>query len=98
MGHMPFRYLAEIIPPADTAVEAFETVVGEEEEEAEVCNSQYLYTNFKINRECFLLEFCQGHGDGPTCSFRQRTEGQLLGEILNKSGLFTLFVTISHRA
>ena len=34
---MPFsRYLAEIIPPADTAVEAFETVPDEEEEEAEV--------------------------------------------------------------
>ena len=32
-----FRYLAEIIPPADTAVEAFETVVGgEDDEEAEV--------------------------------------------------------------
>ena len=31
------RYLAEIIPPADTAVEAFETVVGgEDDEEAEV--------------------------------------------------------------
>ena len=34
---MPFfRYLAEIIPPADTAVEAFETVPDDEEEEAEV--------------------------------------------------------------
>ena len=30
---MPSRYLAEIIPPAYTAVEAFEAVVGEEEEE-----------------------------------------------------------------
>lgn len=28
-------YLAEIIPPADTAVEAFETVVDEEEEDTE---------------------------------------------------------------
>ena len=33
---MSSRYLAEIIPPADTAVEAFETVDDEEEEEAEV--------------------------------------------------------------
>ena len=33
---MSSRYLAEIIPPAFTAVEAFEAVVGEEEEEAEV--------------------------------------------------------------
>ena len=33
---MSARYLAEIIPPAYTAVEAFEAVVGEEEEEAEV--------------------------------------------------------------
>ena len=42
---MSTRYLAEIIPPADTAVEAFETVVDEEEEEAEV----EILTTFQIN-------------------------------------------------
>ena len=42
------RYLAEIIPPADTAVEAFETVVDEEEEEAEV---GIMSSTFQIKKE-----------------------------------------------
>ena len=46
------RYLAEIIPPADTAVEAFETVVDEEEEEAEV----EILTTFQINRENLIFQ------------------------------------------
>ena len=41
------RYLAEIIPPADTAVEAFETVVGgEDDEEAEVKRTALLLSIF----------------------------------------------------
>ena len=41
------RYLAEIIPPADTAVEAFETVVGgEDDEEAEVKRTALLLSLF----------------------------------------------------
>ena len=49
---MSTRYLAEIIPPADTAVEAFETVVDEEEEDAEVGN----WTTFQINRENLIFQ------------------------------------------
>ena len=44
-----FRYLAEIIPPADTAVEAFETVVGgEDDEEAEVKRTALLLSLFLL--------------------------------------------------
>ena len=43
------RYLAEIIPPADTAVEAFETVVGgEDDEEAEVKRTALLLLSFFV--------------------------------------------------
>ena len=43
------RYLAEIIPPADTAVEAFETVVGgEDDEEAEVQRAALLLSLFLL--------------------------------------------------
>ena len=91
---MSTRYLAEIIPPADTAVEAFETVVDEEEEEAEV---GIISSTFQKNeRKSHFPEFVQGHGDGPTCSFRQRAESQLLGEILNIA--FLSFAPNSPRA
>ena len=66
---MSSRYLAEIIPPADTAVEAFETVDDEEEEEAEVEISNTFQNK---RRKSSFPESGQGHGDGPTCSFRPR--------------------------
>ena len=47
------RYLAEIIPPADTAVEAFETVVDEEEEEAEV---GIMSSTFQIKKENLIFQ------------------------------------------
>ena len=85
--NMSTRYLAEIIPPADTAVEAFETVVDEEEEETEVGISKI----FKNKQRTFHSpEFGQGHGDGPTCSFRQRSESQLLGEVPKTSFLLLI--------